>query len=104
MVVIIIAYLSAWTASNMNFIEEGFSLLTIGKAGDGSFFNACKPLWWDYVTEAGKLGLTKLKWFPVGIANRAFHWKTGNAVQKEKNLTRPGMANRFFHWKTGNAV
>ncbi|KAI5704899.1 hypothetical protein M8J75_009868 [Diaphorina citri] len=57
MVVIIIAYLSAWTASNMNFIEEGFSLLTIGKAGDGSFFNACKPLWWDYVTEAGEVGL-----------------------------------------------
>lgn len=53
MVVIIIVYLSAWTASNINFIEEGFSLLTIGKSEDGSHFNACKPLWWEYVTEAG---------------------------------------------------
>uniref|UniRef100_A0A8D8QWF4 Probable G-protein coupled receptor 158 n=1 Tax=Cacopsylla melanoneura TaxID=428564 RepID=A0A8D8QWF4_9HEMI len=57
MVLIIVAYLSAWTASNMNFIEEGFSLLTIGKSQDGSFFNACKPLWWDYVTEAGEVVL-----------------------------------------------
>lgn len=55
MVLIMLAYLSAWTATNLNFLSQGFSLLTIGYTDAGLHFQACKPLWWDYVTEAGEL-------------------------------------------------
>lgn len=57
MVLIMLAYLAAWTATNLNFLSEGFSLLTIGYTDSGLHFQACKPLWWDYVTETGLYNL-----------------------------------------------
>lgn len=55
MVLIMFAYLSAWTATNLNFIKEGFSIVTISVTNSGEYFETCKPLWWDYVTQVGKL-------------------------------------------------
>lgn len=62
MVLIMLAYLAAWTATNLNFLKEGFSLLTIGYTDSGLHFRACKPLWWDYVTEAGQFQLQSNKY------------------------------------------
>ncbi|XP_054285265.1 probable G-protein coupled receptor 158 isoform X2 [Macrosteles quadrilineatus] len=69
MVVIMLAYLAAWTATNLNFRQEGFSLLTIGYTDSGLHFQACKPLWWDYVTEAGEM-MILLFGLHLGLAAR----------------------------------
>ncbi|XP_046675546.1 probable G-protein coupled receptor 158 isoform X1 [Homalodisca vitripennis] len=69
MVLIMLAYLAAWTATNLNFLREGFSLLTIGYTDSGLHFEACKPLWWDYVTETGEL-LILLFGLHLGLAAR----------------------------------
>ncbi|XP_075212212.1 G-protein coupled receptor 158 smog isoform X2 [Lycorma delicatula] len=55
MVLIMTAYLSAWTAVTLNFLQEGFTILRVGETSAGFHFQACKTLWWDYVTEAGEL-------------------------------------------------
>lgn len=55
MVMVMFAYLAAWTATNINFVEEGFSIVALGITDSGEYFQTCKPLWWDYVTQAGEL-------------------------------------------------
>lgn len=54
MVLIMVAYLSAWTAVTLNFLQEGYTVLRVGETPEGFHFQACKTLWWDYVTEAGE--------------------------------------------------
>ncbi|KAJ9588370.1 hypothetical protein L9F63_018296 [Diploptera punctata] len=53
MVLVVLGYMAAWTATNLNFIQENYSVLTLGTTYDGLQFLACKALWWDYVTETG---------------------------------------------------
>ncbi|VEN58619.1 unnamed protein product [Callosobruchus maculatus] len=55
MIASVFAYMSAYTAITLNFIQEDYSLLYIGQTIDGEFYKSCKPLWWDYVTEAGEI-------------------------------------------------
>ncbi|GLG96846.1 Probable G-protein coupled receptor CG31760 [Gryllus bimaculatus] len=55
MVIIVLGYMAAWTASNLNFIQENYSVLAVGRTADGARFLVCKALWWDYVTETGEL-------------------------------------------------
>ncbi|KAK9510613.1 hypothetical protein O3M35_005358 [Rhynocoris fuscipes] len=55
MVMVMFAYLAAWTATNINFVEEGFSIVALGVTDSGEYFQTCKPLWWDYVTQAGEI-------------------------------------------------
>ncbi|XP_066909068.1 metabotropic glycine receptor isoform X2 [Halyomorpha halys] len=69
MVLIMFAYLSAWTATNLNFIKEGFSIVTISVTNSGEYFETCKPLWWDYVTQIGEIVIL-LFGLHLGIAAR----------------------------------
>lgn len=52
MVVAVLCYLSAFTASSMDFVEH--SQLMDGLRGER---NLCRPLKWDYVTEAGEMAI-----------------------------------------------
>ncbi|KAL1124190.1 hypothetical protein AAG570_001960, partial [Ranatra chinensis] len=69
MVVIMVCYLSAWTATNLNFIKEGFSIVATGRTATGQYFHTCKPLWWDYITQAGEIVIL-LFGLHLGIAAR----------------------------------
>lgn len=53
--VAVLCYLSAFTATSLNFIREQYSIMRIGQTPSGQLFLACKPLWWDYVTEGGEM-------------------------------------------------
>lgn len=55
MVLVVFGYMAAWTATNLNFIQENYDVLTVGTTYEGLQFLACKALWWDYVTETGML-------------------------------------------------
>jgi hypothetical protein len=55
MVLVVFGYMAAWTATNLNFIQENYDVLTVGTTHEGLQFRACKALWWDYVTETGML-------------------------------------------------
>ena len=55
MVLVMFGYMSAWTATNLNFIQENYDVLTVGTTYEGLQFLACKALGWDYVTETGML-------------------------------------------------
>jgi len=55
MVLVVFGYMAAWTATNLNFIQENYDVLTVGTTYEGLQFLACKALWWDYVTETGVL-------------------------------------------------
>lgn len=49
------AYMAAYTATNLDFLREGFSLVRKGTTIDGVHYESCRILWWDYVTEVGEL-------------------------------------------------
>ncbi|XP_076270300.1 G-protein coupled receptor 158 smog isoform X4 [Rhynchophorus ferrugineus] len=49
-----LAYMAAYTAITLNFMQENYSLLYVGWTSDKEQFQACKYLWWDYVTETGE--------------------------------------------------
>lgn len=55
MLMSVLAYMAAYTAINLNFLQENYSLLTTGTTTDGLQFHSCKPLWWDYVTELSEI-------------------------------------------------
>ncbi|XP_017769770.1 PREDICTED: probable G-protein coupled receptor 158 isoform X2 [Nicrophorus vespilloides] len=55
MVVSLLAYMAAYTTTALDFMREDFSLLYKGRTGQGLYFEACKPMWWDYVTELGEI-------------------------------------------------
>lgn len=56
MIIVVFGYMAAWTATNLNLIQkENYSMLTTGITDEGIQFHACKAVWWDYVTETGKL-------------------------------------------------
>nr|XP_018900451.1 PREDICTED: probable G-protein coupled receptor 158 [Bemisia tabaci] len=55
MVVVVVAYLAAWTVSVLNFLQEGFSILIRVHAFPNPEIVACKPLWWDHVTQIAEL-------------------------------------------------
>lgn len=53
--VAVLCYLAAFTASSLNFIREQYKMVRTEETSSGQLFLACKPLWWDYVTEAGEM-------------------------------------------------
>ncbi|KAJ8921069.1 hypothetical protein NQ315_015865 [Exocentrus adspersus] len=55
MVMSVLAYMAAYTSITLNFMQENYSLIYVGRTGDGEAYKACKPLWWDYVTETGEI-------------------------------------------------
>ncbi|XP_063240109.1 probable G-protein coupled receptor 179 [Bacillus rossius redtenbacheri] len=55
MVLVVLGYMAAWTATNLNFIREDYHVVELGRTLDGLQFLACKALWWDYVTETGEI-------------------------------------------------
>ncbi|CAH1138703.1 unnamed protein product [Phyllotreta striolata] len=55
MIMSVLAYMAAYTSITLNFIQENYSLLYIGRTLDGERYYSCKSLWWDYVTESGEL-------------------------------------------------
>lgn len=50
----VLAYMAAYTSITLNFVRENYSLVYEGRTADGASYEACKPLWWDYVTEIGE--------------------------------------------------
>lgn len=55
MVLVVFGYMAAWTATNLNFIQENYDIIAVGTTYEGLQFLACKALWWDYVTETGEI-------------------------------------------------
>ncbi|XP_018576107.1 probable G-protein coupled receptor 158 isoform X2 [Anoplophora glabripennis] len=55
MIMSVLGYMAAYTSITLNFMQENYSLLYLGRTVDGEVYKACKPLWWDYVTETGEL-------------------------------------------------
>ncbi|XP_074029464.1 G-protein coupled receptor 158 smog isoform X1 [Leptinotarsa decemlineata] len=55
MVMSVLGYMAAYTSITLNFMQENYSLLYMGQTVDGERFQACKYLWWDYVTETGEI-------------------------------------------------
>ncbi|XP_031345784.1 probable G-protein coupled receptor 158 [Photinus pyralis] len=53
----VFAYMAAYTAISVNFVQENYSLLSKGETLEGVHYEACKPLWWDYVTQVGELAI-----------------------------------------------
>lgn len=51
----VLAYMAAYTSISLNFMQENYSLLYKDITIDGTQFETCKPLWWDYVTELGEM-------------------------------------------------
>ncbi|CAH1183725.1 unnamed protein product [Phaedon cochleariae] len=51
----VLGYMAAYTSITLNFMQENYSLLYVGRTLDGESYYACKYLWWDYVTETGEL-------------------------------------------------
>lgn len=52
MIVAVLCYLSAFTASSMDFVEHSAQVDGLRAAN-----NLCRPLKWDYVTEAGEMAI-----------------------------------------------
>ncbi|XP_022900982.2 metabotropic glycine receptor isoform X2 [Onthophagus taurus] len=57
MVLSVLAYMSAFTSISLNFVQESYDLLHVQTTTHGASYYACKPLWWDYVTEIGELAI-----------------------------------------------
>ncbi|XP_018334461.1 probable G-protein coupled receptor 158 [Agrilus planipennis] len=57
MVLAVFVYMAAYVAISLNFHYENFDLLYKGVISDNMNYVACKPLWWDYVTEIGELSI-----------------------------------------------
>ncbi|XP_076339995.1 metabotropic glycine receptor-like isoform X2 [Tachypleus tridentatus] len=55
-VLVVVGYMSAWTAVVVDSTAEGLNVLEKGKTVEGLIFFTCRALWWDYVTELGELG------------------------------------------------
>ena len=57
-VLVVVGYMAAWTAVNMDHVHEGDTMIAVGKApvGQEAFlkYNICKSFWWDYVIEVGE--------------------------------------------------
>lgn len=56
MVIAVLCYLAAFTASSLDFIEQYGDLIWYVKLRDTNITaNMCRPFKWDYVTEAGEI-------------------------------------------------
>ncbi|KAF5293115.1 hypothetical protein FQA39_LY13725 [Lamprigera yunnana] len=53
----VFAYMAAYTAISVNFVQENYSLLAKTETMEGVHYQSCKPLWWDYVTQVGELSI-----------------------------------------------
>ncbi|KAK4880411.1 hypothetical protein RN001_008557 [Aquatica leii] len=53
----VFAYMAAYTAISVNFVQENYSLLSKTETFEGVHYESCKPLWWDYVTQVGELAI-----------------------------------------------
>ena len=53
-VLVVVGYMSAWTAVNMDHVREGNQMLDVGTTSDQLKYYICKAFWWDYVIEAGE--------------------------------------------------
>jgi G protein-coupled receptor 158 len=69
---IVIGYMSAWTAVNMDHVRENVSLLDEGATPDKTKYVICKSHWWDYVIEIGKLKF---------YFTRCTHWANGEVAE-----------------------
>jgi hypothetical protein len=49
-----LGYLTTWTLMNLDYANDGFSLLAKATLDNGSQFTVCKIKWWDYFIEIGK--------------------------------------------------
>lgn len=56
-VIVVTVYLASWTAVSLNFRSEGWNLLLLIETEEGDTHVACKPQWWNYVTEFGNLSI-----------------------------------------------
>ncbi|XP_041375052.1 probable G-protein coupled receptor 158 [Gigantopelta aegis] len=50
-VIVVMAYMAAWTAVNMDHFAEGAQLVDIGMTRERLKYILCKSHWWDYVIE-----------------------------------------------------
>ncbi|XP_044726866.1 probable G-protein coupled receptor 158 isoform X2 [Chrysoperla carnea] len=55
MIAAVFAYLSAYTATTIDFLNEHFNILITSSNTYGMNFLMCKPLLWDYVTQCAEL-------------------------------------------------
>ncbi|XP_059140355.1 probable G-protein coupled receptor 158, partial [Physella acuta] len=51
---IVIAYMSAWTAVNMDHLDHNSTILEELSTPEGLKYTLCRAMWWDYVIEAGE--------------------------------------------------
>ncbi|XP_046543762.1 probable G-protein coupled receptor 158 [Haliotis rubra] len=50
-IIVVIGYMAAWTAVNVDHLSENATLLAVGKTEDQLTYTMCKSHWWDYVIE-----------------------------------------------------
>ncbi|CAL1546891.1 unnamed protein product, partial [Lymnaea stagnalis] len=51
---VVIAYMSAWTAVNMDHLSSNSTILERLHTKDNKAYTLCRAMWWDYVIEAGE--------------------------------------------------
>ncbi|KAI8775867.1 G-protein coupled receptor 158, partial [Biomphalaria glabrata] len=52
--IVVIAYMSAWTAVNMDHLRNNSTILERLYTKDRLAYTLCRAMWWDYVIEAGE--------------------------------------------------
>lgn len=82
MIIVVFGYMAAWTATNLDLIsKENYSIITYGRTHDGLSFLACKSVWWDYVTQTGKLKFTPLSLSSFWTYRRAPHSRIWSSLE-----------------------
>lgn len=56
-ITVVTVYLAAWTSVSLNFFNEGWDPFIHLEIEDGQPYSACKPQWWNHVTELGNFSL-----------------------------------------------
>ncbi|KAL5005951.1 hypothetical protein ScPMuIL_017109 [Solemya velum] len=54
-VVVITGYMAAWTAINIDHVNDGKSIIDTGLTTSSLKYSVCKAGWWDYAIEIGEL-------------------------------------------------
>ena len=52
--VVVVGYMAAWTAVNVDHLETGTKLIKTAMTPDRLSYVLCKSLWWDYAIELGE--------------------------------------------------
>ncbi|CAH1788353.1 unnamed protein product [Owenia fusiformis] len=53
-VLIVVGYMAAWTAVNVDHVQDGASILQNGTTPENVTYFICESHWWDYVIEIGE--------------------------------------------------